>query len=247
MRLEKELAKNIENPKEVEDVSKWADTVYVEIQKLKNGIKKIRSSFLRGRSAATAGPTAFMATNETFLLTSKMTLTLTLDVTKQKTFSVNKRGNPAVYTPKDFTLYDVKLPKTPKTITLTNYTRTLDAGRYDIKTDANTFRDTYTNYNTITVPKGFYTPTTYIRYLQNECDKYQYPCTFSLVNKQGDDNDQGFLKIENSKEIYLQFNPAAQELFQLPQPFLSPNSSIITKKPFDLQPDSFTNIIYCDI
>ena len=242
MTLEKELNKDIENPKEVADVLKWVDKVYAEIEKLKDNIRKTTSSFLRGRSA-----TADEATNETFLLTSKMSLTMTLDVTKQKKFSVDKRGNPAVYTPKDFTLYDVKLPKSPSTITLTSYTRTLDAGRYNIKTDANTFRDTYTKYNTITVPKGFYTPTTCIRYLQNECDKYQYPCSFSLVNKQGDDNDQGFLKIENDKEIYLQFNPTAQDLFQLSQPFLSPNSCIITKKPFDLQPDSFTNIIYCNI
>ena len=42
-------------------------------------------------------------------------------------------------------------------------------------------------------------------------------------------------------------NMGAQDLFRLPEAFLSPNSAFTMTKPFDLQPDSFTNIIYCDI
>ena len=243
--LERELYKDIENDKEVPHPQQWVDTVYSEITKLEKILKKATVSFMRGRSLV--DQSAVMITNETFLLTSNMRLTMTLDPSQQQKFVLGKTANKAVYTPCDYTLYDVKLPASPDRITVTSYTRSLDVGRYDIKKDATTFRDTYTSYNTITAPKGFYTPLSLIRYLQNECDKYQYPCTFSLVNKNGDDNDQGFLKIENSKELYLQFNPTAQELFQLSEPFLSPNSSFITRKPFDLQPDSFTNIIYCDI
>ncbi|MEL7520838.1 MAG: hypothetical protein AAGJ80_04290, partial [Cyanobacteria bacterium J06553_1] len=246
MALEKELCKNIEDSKEVPDASQWVDTVYTEIKKVEKMIKKTTLSFMRGRRLVDQVG-AETITNKTFLLTSKMRLTMSLDLGYRKKFVLGKITNNAVYTPCDYTLYDVKLPNSPDTITVKSYTRSLDIGRYNIKKDLNTFRDTYTNYNTITAPKGFYTPLSLIRYLQNECDKYQYPCTFSLANKHGDDNDQGFLKIENSKELYLQFNPIAQELFQLSEPFLSPNSTFMTRKPFDLQPDSFTNIIYCDI
>lgn len=234
----------MENKNEVPDAQKWVDDVYTEIKKLEKTIKQATSPLMRGRRS---GNDSFMTKNETFLLTSKMRLTMTLDLKYQTTYDRSKITNPAVYTPYDYTLYDVKLPYSPSSITVKSYTRSLDMGRYDIKKDAATFSDAYTNYNTITAPKGFYTPLSLIRRLQTECDKYQYPCRFSLVNKNVDDNDQGFLRIENSNELYLQFNPIAQELFRLPEPFLSPSSSFTTDKPFDLQPDSFTNIIYCDI
>ena len=245
MALERELCKDITNDKEVPDAQQWVDVTYSEIKNLEKIIKESTNPFMRGRTLPKQS--AIMMSNETFLLTSKMRLTMTLDPSNQRRFALNKTTNNAVYTPCDYTLFDVKLPKSPEAITVMSYTRSLDVGRYDIKKDATTFRDTYTSYNTITASKGFYTPLSLIRCLQNECDKYQYPCKFSLVNKNVDDNDQGFLKIENSKELYLQFNPIAQELFQLSEPFLSPNSSFITGKPFDLHPDSFTNIIYCDI
>jgi len=240
MALERELCKDITNVKEVPDAQQWVDVTYSEIKNLEKIIKESTNPFMRGRTLPKQS--AIMMSNETFLLTSKMRLTMTLDPSNQRRFALNKTTNNAVYTPCDYTLFDVKLPKSPEAITVMSYTRSLDVGRYDIKKDATTFRDTYTSYNTITASKGFYTPLSLIRCLQNECDKYQYPCKFSLVNKNVDDNDQGFLKIENSKELYLQFNPIAQELFQLSEPFLSPNSSFITGKPFDLHPD-----IYCDI
>lgn len=242
--LEKALCKDLQNEKEVPNAQSWVDTVYREIKKLEKIITDATTPFLHGRCPGNSG---IMIKNESFLLTSKMRLTMTLDLRYQTTYTMSKTTNPAVYSPYDYTLYDVKLPQSPPTISVTSYTRSLDMGRYDIKKDAATFRDVYTSYNTITAPKGFYTPLSLIRCLQTECDKYQYPCRFSLVNKNVDDNDQGFLRIENSKEIYLQFNPIAQELFRLPEPFLSPSSSFTTDKPFDLQPNSYTNIIYCDI
>ena len=242
--LEKELCKDLQNESEIPNAQTWVNTVYTEIKKLEKSIKDATTPFLHGRSPANS---PIMTKNENFLLTSKMRLTMALDLEYQTTYAASKVTNPAVYSPHDYTLYDVKLPYSPDTITVTSYTRSLDMGRYDIKKDTTTFSDAYTSYNTITAPKGFYTPLSLIRHLQTECDKYQYPCTFSLVNKNVDDNDQGFLRIENSKEIYLQFNPIAQELFRLPVSFLSPSSSFTTDKPFDLQPDSFTNIIYCDI
>ena len=168
MALEKELNRDIES---IKDWTQWVDIVFTKIQQLKKGVKEITRPFLRGRDA---GASVLMTTNKTFLLTSKMSLTMTLDVEKQTTFSKTKLQNQAVYTPRDYTLYDVKLPDSPPTITVTNYTRTLDAGHYDIKKDVDTFRDTYTSYNPITVPRGFYTPMTCIRHLQHECDKYQY-------------------------------------------------------------------------
>ena len=242
--LEKELCKDLQNEKEVPNAHNWVNNVYTEIKKLEKFIKDDTTPFLRGRQPCKS---SIMIKNESFLLTSKMRLTMTLDLRYQTPFSANNKTNPAVYTPYDYTLYDVKLPHSPDTITVTSYTRSLDVGRYDIKKDTVTFRDAYTSYNTITASKGFYTPLSLIRHLQTECDKYQYPCKFSLVNKNVDDNDQGFLRIESSKEIYLQFNSIAQELFHLPESFLSPSSSFTTGKPFDLLPDSYTNIIYCDI
>ena len=245
--LETELVKNLADDKEVPDAQAWVNRVYGEIMKLKSDIKGASKTFLRGRCP---GNSNIMAKNETFLLTSKMQITMALDLQYRRTFTsteMTQVKNQSVYTPYDYTLYDVKLPYSPETINVCSYTQSLDIGRYDIKKDATTFQDVYTKYNTITVEKGFYTPLSLIRSLQSEFDKYQYACNFSLVNKTGDDNGQGFLKIENNNETYLQFNPIAQELFHLPEPFLSPNSSFITTTPFDLQPSSFTNIIYCNV
>lgn len=239
--LESLLSKSLENDKDVPNVQAWVTAVFNEINTLKHDIQEASVPFLRGRCPAGS---KLMATNDRFLLTSNMRLTMTLDLNHRKNFT---HTNPSVYTPYNYTLYDVKLPYSPESITITSYTRSLEMGKYDIKKDARTFQEVYTRYNTITAPKGFYTPLSLIRHLQSEFDKYQYPCTLSLVNKTEDDNGQGFLKIENNKDTYLQFNATAQELFHLPEAFLSPNSSFTTTKPFDLQPDSFTNIIYCNI
>lgn len=245
--LEKELMKNIRDNKEVPDAQAWVNNVYTEVKKLKQCIKDASFTFLRGRCP---GNSSLMVKNDTFLLTSNMCVTLQLDLTQRKTFTseqMTQATNQSVYMPYDYSLYDVKLPYSLETIELVCYTQSLDIGRYDIKKDVSTFHDVYTKYNTIKIPKGFYTPLSLIRNLQAEFDKYQYDCTFSLVNKNGDDNGQGFLKIENNSETYLQFNKPAQELFHLPEPFLSPNSAFTTDKPFDLQPDSFTNVLYCNI
>lgn len=241
--LERELSKDVLNEEQVPDVQAWVTTVHAEIQSLQKCIHDNAVPFLRG--IYSPKNKAMLSKNETFLLTSKMRFTMTLDLSRRNVYEGH--DNPIVYTPYDYSLYDVKLPYSPESITLLSYTQSLDAGRYDIKKDESTFRDVYTSYNTITAPKGFYTPLSLVRYLQAECDKYQYPCRFSLVNKNGDDNDQGFLQIDTSKDIYLQFNSIAQDLFRLPEAFLSPNSAFTMTNPFDLQPDSFTNIIYCDI
>lgn len=62
-----------------------------------------------------------------------------------------------------------------------------------------------------------------------------------------DDNEQGFLQIRTGDSIYLRFDPLSQELFQLKQPFLPPNSVFTSKRPFDLIPDTHTVLIYCNI
>lgn len=62
-----------------------------------------------------------------------------------------------------------------------------------------------------------------------------------------DDAHQGFLRIETDPYIYLHFDSNAQRLFQLTQPFLTPKSTFVTSKPFELTPDSYNIIIYCDV
>ena len=75
---------------------------------------------------------------------------------------------------------------------MTSYIQSLDIGEYIIKTDTVTYDEANTRFNTITPRKGFYTPNSLIRRLQSEFDKNQYPCTFSLMNKTGDENGQVF-------------------------------------------------------
>lgn len=221
-----------------EKIRKWMDDVLLEMKKIKQ-LREVFTARLLDQRKQTH-----------FFLTSKMILRVTLNTSKRAKLSTKdlmQIDNAPLYTPYEYSIYDLKVPETDAPTRLIAYTNALHLGQYDIM-DELYFKDIYSPLMKIRIPRGFYTPKTLTETLQHSLTTYSNDGNrISLINQNLDDAHQGFLQIRTNPYTYLQFDSLSQNLFQLPRPFITPNTIFTTPKPFALTPESYNILIYCDI
>ena len=152
-----------------------------------------------------------------------------------------------VFTPHSFGIYDVKVPllsRRRRQALITTYAQPLSEGSYNIQDETDAM---VSHYYDIKTPSGFYTPRSFVHSLQQALVNHHSTCSIKLVNKEMDDNRQGFLHITTDDHSYMEFDQRCTDIFQLERPFLGPNTVYTSKQPSDLTPDTHTLLIYCNL
>lgn len=258
--LLKELSKTTASKTSATDARTMVDNFKTEYVKIEYYKKKYNETMM-GKSQD----------KSYFYLTSKMIIRLHVNPKHRQAIDASMLAKAEVasdtyYAPYNFTIYDLKLPNETysdrgpnlifrdplafgdrwKEICLHVYYKHMQPGLYNIRKERD-FSNIYIKQLDLKIQHGFYTPKTLVSHLQHQLKQQENNSSFTLINSAMDDMNQGFMQVKTDRYSYLQFDKSSQELFGLALPFLTPDSTHVTKVPFQLIPDSYNIIIYCNI
>lgn len=169
--MEREMQKDLKNMNDFKnELVVWMRSVLAEKKKIDNFLMKATSRFLT------------QPRQKMFPLTSKMIIRLTLNTEKRASFQdtqLSQLDNPPIYTPYEYTIYDLKVPNTDEVNTIIiAHTKLLKPGLYDIM-DEVYFKDMYVHLFKLHIPRGFYTPKSLSSKIQKKMNLYMNKNTFN--------------------------------------------------------------------